>query len=114
MGTKRLDPEVKILQLFDGLSDEAKRIVAGLIRARMTPTAPRKTATKRKPAADPASTRAADSKKPAIESTAGRVARKLGERIGPANESLAIQRAAENREHARAAVASRVPTESEN
>lgn len=76
---KRLDPEVKILQLFDGLSDDGKRITLALLKAKVT--TPHKTATKRRPTAstDPASTRAA-----------------------------------ENREHARAAVASRVPAASES
>jgi hypothetical protein len=61
--SKRIDPEVKIVQLFDGLSDDGKRIVLGLLKTKVVPTmrtAPKKRKTAAERTANKARTELAD------------------------------------------------------
>lgn len=69
MGTRRLSPEAKILNLYDDLSEDGKRIVYDLLRAKQPKRTAAKKSTAKKRAAQSAAQRSSSQRTGAEQST---------------------------------------------
>lgn len=78
MGTRRLSPEAKILNLYDDLSDDGKRIVYDLLRAKQPKRTAAKKSTAKKRAAQSAAQQTS-SKDRTEEQTSGAGIQSAGE-----------------------------------